>query len=85
MEDVRRRVMSKDIKLQSNEPGPATDPLPANRADTPAALEQVFESEITESIDERYYYIPGERFIIKYEDVKNMNITYYSEEAHDTE
>lgn len=85
MEDVRRRVMSKDIKLQSEEPGPGADQLPDNGADTPAALEQVFESEITESIDERYYYIPGERFIIKYEDVKNMNITYYSEEAHDTE
>ncbi|TSJ35923.1 hypothetical protein FO440_23675 [Mucilaginibacter corticis] len=32
-----------------------------------------------EDVDQRYYYIPGELFIIKYEDVRNMNITYYEE------
>jgi hypothetical protein len=85
MEDVRRRVMSNDIKIQTVDPTSGDEAMTANGTDTPAAEELIFESEITESIDERYYYIPGERFIIKYEDVKNMNITYYSEEAQDTE
>ncbi|RYY28941.1 MAG: hypothetical protein EOO04_07780 [Chitinophagaceae bacterium] len=68
MEDVRRRVLSRD---EPNDP--AHDHTHA------AAAEST--SEITEAIDERYYYIPGERFIIKYQDVRNMNITYYAEQA----
>lgn len=59
MEDVRRRVLSKDVQ---------------------AVHEAVNEDELAEQVDERYYYIPGELFIIKYEDVKNMNITYFEEE-----
>jgi len=57
MEDVRRRVLSKDVQ---------------------AVHEAVNEDELAEQVDERYYYIPGELFII--EDVKNMNITYFEEE-----
>jgi hypothetical protein len=44
-----------------------------------SATEELAPEEIQE-IDNRYYYIPGEHFIIKYEDVLNMNITYYEEE-----
>jgi hypothetical protein len=88
MEDVRRRVLSRDERAGSgqlndgpvsgpddNHPKPGSNVNEGNKEET-----SVFESGISEEIDERYYHIPGEIFIIKYEDVKNMNITYYSEE-----
>jgi hypothetical protein len=71
MEDVRRRVLSQDEK---NEIAPAA--VPINQAGGTTAVDP----DAAEEIDERYYYIPGERFIIKYQDVRNMNITYYAEE-----
>jgi hypothetical protein len=88
MEDVRRRVLSRDEKA---DPGYINDTAigrvvnsNANQAsvidESNKEVPSVFESEISEEIDERYYHIPGEIFIIKYQDVKNMNITYYSEE-----
>jgi len=30
-------------------------------------------------VDQRYYYIPGDLFYVKYADVKNMNIWYFEE------
>ena len=47
-----------------------------NQADHPIPIDAENEPD---DVDERYYYIPGELFIIKYSDVKNMNITYFSE------
>lgn len=35
-----------------------------------------------DEIIQRYYNIPGERFIIKYQDVKNMNLIYYESEIN---
>jgi len=72
MEDVRRRVLSRDEKNE-----PADHGIQQTSTQTG---DSAFEAEITEAIDERYYYIPGERFIIKYQDVRNMNITYYAEQ-----
>ena len=67
-ENVRRRIFKNDIETRSIE-------LKIN--------EKLDEAEPAEleinDLDERYYYIPGEHFIIKYEDVLNMNITYYEE------
>lgn len=62
-EMVRRRVFSNDENQKEG------------NIKTGLASELVQEEEV----DERYYYIPGERFIIKYADVKNMNITYLQE------
>lgn len=47
-----------------------------NQANKPIAGEP---ENAQDDVDERYYYVPGELFIIKYSDVKNMNITYFSE------
>jgi hypothetical protein len=83
MEDVRRRVLSKDERtdheiFHDQVNAPATT---LQETDAPDGTDtHVFGSQIAEAIDERYYYIPGEIFIIKYQDVKNMNITYYAEE-----
>ncbi|HTE23559.1 hypothetical protein [Flavitalea sp.] len=83
MEDVRRRVLSRDEKAEGADfyqtPTTAAVNPPGDTTQPPASETMVFESGITEEIDERYYHIPGEIFIIKYADVKNMNITYYSE------
>ncbi|RYG05515.1 MAG: hypothetical protein EOO02_03555 [Chitinophagaceae bacterium] len=79
LEDVRRRVMSKDLKFSVNDESHTVAPH-ATGSEEPDVL---YEPLVTDQIDERYYYIPGERFIIKYEDVKNMNITYYSEQIVD--
>ncbi|MHA4844166.1 hypothetical protein ACX0G7_08380 [Flavitalea antarctica] len=82
MEDVRRRVLSKDEKAEGLDfyQTPDAEINPPDNKTQPAISETIiFESGITEEIDERYYHIPGEIFIIKYADVKNMNITYYSE------
>ena len=76
MEDVRRRVLSDDQHIvQAAEPEAAIS-KPAEAS----GEESIYEPGLGELVDERYYYIPGELFIIKYEDVKNMNITYYEEE-----
>jgi len=85
MEDVRRRVLSRDQQMYD-------DPENRNQNHTPPTSEiieerpeqypDVFEPDSAALIDERYYYIPGEVFIIKYEDVKNMNITYYEEQLN---
>jgi hypothetical protein len=72
MEDVRRRVLSRDETNEPADQGVQTSNQPSDTS---------FESDMTEAIDERYYHIPGERFIIKYQDVRNMNITYYAEET----
>ena len=81
MEDVRRRVLSRDEKEEAADLYETTSRSVTNseNPELPSAEPAVFESGITEEIDERYYHIPGEIFIIKYADVKNMNITYYSE------
>jgi hypothetical protein len=67
-ENVRRRVFTNDPvrEVSSGDPGNESEEI----APTEEQLREV---------DQRYYYIPGERFIIKYEDVRNMNITYYEE------
>jgi len=83
MEDVRRRVLSRDEKIESIDRAiaeVATAATVGTTSDAGMNDPVVFDSESTEEIDERYYHIPGEIFIIKYEDVKNMNITYYLEE-----
>ncbi len=75
MEDVRRRVLSRD---ETNDPQHHVDQ--GVKPGGVASDMLVPDNALTESIDERYYYIPGERFIIKYQDVRNMNITYYAEQ-----
>lgn len=67
-ENVRRRAFKQDIE--------------EIKIDTEATGDEPTEQGI-QDVDKRYYYIPGERFIIKYEDVRNMNVTYYEEELVD--
>jgi len=68
-ENVRRRVFKNDAD-------PNGVSLTINGESVPEA--EPTAQELLE-VDERYYYIPGEHFIIKYQDVLNMNITYYEE------
>lgn len=35
--------------------------------------------ELEKYTDERYYYMPGDYFVIPYSEIKNINITYYKE------
>lgn|GEM_PF-3459684 len=44
---------------------------PSQEDNVDALSEEVF--------DERYYFIPGNQFIISMKEIKNLNITYYSE------
>ncbi len=39
---------------------------------------QDFSERESSTFDSRYYFIEGEQFVIKYAEVKNINITYYS-------
>jgi len=71
LEDVRRRILSKDTEVNTEDP--------ISKENLINQSGNITESETINNIDKRYYYIPGELFIIKYEDVKNMNITYYEE------
>jgi hypothetical protein len=38
------------------------------------------ESELVQHLDDRYYSMPGDLFVIQYQQVLNLNITYYSDE-----
>jgi len=63
LEDVRRRLLAKDSDAFTQNFNISTNE----------------EEQLIEEVDKRYYYIPGELFILKYEDVKNINITYFEE------
>jgi len=71
-ENVRRRIFKND------DTRPVDLVINGERISDTGDAEIVPEESIS-AVDERYYYIPGELFIIKYDDVKNMNITYYEE------
>lgn len=36
--------------------------------------------QITAFVDNRYYFMPGDYFVIPYSEIKNINITYYTEQ-----
>ncbi|WP_133236428.1 hypothetical protein [Mucilaginibacter psychrotolerans] len=86
MEDVRRRVLAKDtqeFETTLQEIVQTTDVAGIADNDTRQTDEEfVFQPKSAAMVDERYYYIPGELFIIKYDDVKNMNITYFEEQIY---
>ena len=73
LKNVRRRRLT-------NEPNDLPE-TPAVEATPVTDLGEIDELEIAsemDDLDKRYYYMPGDFFIIPYSQIKNMNIRYYS-------
>jgi hypothetical protein len=74
LKNVRRRKLT-------NEPNDNLELISSDADETEAAnLDQLQEVEIDselDALDKRYYYMPGDFFIIPYSQIKNMNIRYF--------
>ncbi len=73
LKNVRRRRLTNEpndlLEHTGPETGDATDLDLVDEADMSNELD---------ALDKRYYYMPGDFFIIPYSQIKNMNIRYYS-------
>lgn len=67
--NVRRRKLSDDLETAQMADATTT-------ADSDAAEENPPSTEI----DKRYYYMPGDLFVIPYSQIRSLNVTYYKKE-----
>lgn len=74
LKNVRRRKLSDDLPTSRDE----AQLLPQSISSEPDHVELETDTDTTDELDKRYYYMPGDFFIIPYSQIKNMNITYYN-------
>lgn len=85
---VRRRKLQDDRSMQERETDTdeisslvnANNEIEASYEDNENPSEQTQISQLENYIDERYYDMPGQNFIVPYAEVKNINIIYFKEE-----
>jgi hypothetical protein len=73
LKNVRRRRLT-------NEPNDMLESIHANGGEA-TDLDQIDEEEAIDemdALDKRYYYMPGDFFVIPYSQIKNMNIRYFN-------
>lgn len=67
--NVRRRKLSDDLETVSEATATTTENSDTADDNLPAA-----------EIDKRYYYMPGDLFVIPYSQIRSLNVTYYKKE-----
>jgi hypothetical protein len=67
--NVRRRKLSDDLETAQLADATTTENSDVSDNDAPST-----------EIDKRYYYMPGDLFVIPYSQIRSLNVTYYKKE-----
>lgn len=87
LSNVRRRKLVQDAEtgIAGMPPGAGIEDLSSALGNVEVDYDAVLQKggdvdQIAAFVDDRYYFMPGDYFVIPYSEIKNINVTYYKEQ-----